>query len=354
MNRRRCWLVALLATLGLLVSPLPAYATPQTSLVAVGDSFASGVGSFIYYNDDTDCYRSPFSYPSQLARATRLPLTLLACSGASTSDVRNEQVPLIPDGADLVTVTVGGNDVGYAPVITTCALPGWLGDCHAAIDAALRTMRNPLLLPAGLDAVYAAVKDNAPGARIVVTGYPRLFNGTDCSPFTFFTAFEMARLNAATVELNAVIQSRAEAAGLTFVDVATAFAGHAVCDRQPWINGFVVPVVNSFHPNVVGHTAYAVLVAPALFGSPVARSDLSPLAAAAVRLPAVTSTQGPARIRVPDLNGPEVARAAARAGVTKAELRRLRAALRQGASNAELDRLDVTITKAAAQRRAAR
>jgi hypothetical protein len=127
-----------------------------------------------------------------------------------------------------------------------------------------------------------------------------------------------------------------------------------VCDPLPWINGLVVPIVNSYHPNVVGHSAYAFLVAPALFGTPVARSDLSPLAAAAVRLPAVTSAQGPTRIRVPDLNSREVARAAARAGVTKAELRRLRAALRQGASNAELDRLDAKITKAAAQRRAAR
>ena len=70
MNRLRCWLVALLATLGLVASPLPAYAAPQ-NLVAVGDSFASGVGSFIYYNDGTDCYRSPFAYPIKIAAAAR-------------------------------------------------------------------------------------------------------------------------------------------------------------------------------------------------------------------------------------------------------------------------------------------
>ena len=108
--------------------------------------------------------------------------------------------------------------------------------------------------------------------------------------------------------------------------------------------------MNSYHPNVFGYSAYAFLVAPALLGSPVARSDLSPLAAAAVSLPAVTSAQGPTEIRMPDLNGPEVSRAAARAGVTKAELRRLRAAQRDGASNAELDRLDAKITAAAAKR----
>ena len=263
-----------------------------------------------------------------------------------------EQVPQIPKGADLVTVTVGGNDIGYAPVITACGLPGWLGNCHAAIDEALDTLRNEL--PGRLTTVYAAVKDQAPAARIVVTGYPLLFNGTDCNLFTFFTASEMARLNDATEKLNELIEAEADAAGVAFVAVARAFAGHAVCDRLPWINGLVLPVVNSYHPNVVGHTAYAVLVAPALVGSPVTRRDLRPLAAAAVRLPVVTSAQGPARIRLPDLNTREVTRAAARAGVTKAELRRLRAAQRQGASNAALDRLDVQITKAAVQRRADR
>ena len=351
MNRRRCWLVALLATLGLLAGPLPAYAAPPT-LVAVGDSFASGVGSFIYYDDGTDCYRSPFSYPSQLAAATGLPLTLLACSGATTDDVLTKQVREIPAGADLVTVTVGGNDIGYAPVLTSCGLPGMAGQLRRRDRRGAGHLDE---LPARLARVYAAVKGKAPGARIVVTGYPRLLNGiTDCNLFTFFTAREMARLNAATDALNTAIQLAAQDAQLPFVAVAPAFDGHAVCDRPPWINGLVLPVVNSYHPNVIGHSAYAVLVAPALFGAPVARGDLSPLAAAAVRLPAVSSAQGPTRIRIPDLNRAEVTRAAARAGVTKAELRRLRAALRSGASNAELDRLDAKITKAAAKRRAAR
>jgi hypothetical protein len=113
-------------------------------------------------------------------------------------------------------------------------------------------------------------------------------------------------------------------------------------------------VVNSFHPNIAGHTAYAVLVGQELFGSPVALQSARRLDAAAASLPTVTSAQGPTRIRVPDLSRPEVSRAAARAGVTKAELRRLRAAQRQGSSNATLDRLDTKITAAAAQRRAAR
>jgi hypothetical protein len=53
-------------------------------------------------------------------------------------------------------------------VVTTCALPGWLGNCDAAVDAGLRTLRS--VLSARLDAVYAAVETRAPGATVAVTG----------------------------------------------------------------------------------------------------------------------------------------------------------------------------------------
>ncbi len=188
---------------------------------------------------------------------------------------------------------------------------------------------------------------------MVVTGYPLLFNGTDCNVLTFFTAAEMARLNAATAELNALIEERSEAAGFTFVPAAAAFRGHAWCDRQPWINGLTISP-NSFHPNISGHSAYARLVGSGAVRHSTARSTTRTLSADQVRLPAVTSARGPARVQPPDLNSAAVARAAARAGVTKAELKRLRNAQQSGASNAALDRLDAKITARAAQRLDAR
>jgi lysophospholipase L1-like esterase len=348
MNRRRCWLVALVAILCLLVGPVPAHAAPRT-LVALGDSYGSGVGSYLYFDDGTDCYRSPFAYSSQLAAATGLSLTLAACSGATTADVLAKQVGLLSAGTDYVTITVGGNDVGFRSVISQCALPGWLGSCSATIQAGLNTLRTEL--PARLENVFQSVKDRAPGATVVVTGYPLLFNGTDCNPLTFFTQSEMKAINAGTAELNEAIRSAADDAGFRFVDAAPAFHGHAWCDPQPWINGLTFPVVNSYHPNIAGNTAYATLVGRTLFGSPVVQAATR-LDAAAARLPAVTSAHGPTRIGIPDLNSPEVARAAARTGVTQAELSRLRSAQRHGAANAALDRLDAKITAAAARRSA--
>lgn len=349
MHRCRVWLVGLLAALALVLAPLPAYAAPRT-LVGIGDSYGSGVGAFLYYDDGTECYRSPFAYPSLLAGATGLELTLAACAGATTADVLAEQLGEVTAGTDYVTITVGGNDVGFADVVTACALPGWLGDCPGTIDAGLRILRTEL--PDRLDEVYAAVRSRAPAANVAVTGYPLLFNGSDCNPLTFFTGGEMARINAGTAELNLLLRARARAAGFTYVPAAPAFRDHAVCDDEPWVNGLVFPLVNSFHPNIAGHTAYAVLAAPALFGTPAARSGLRPPAESRVRLPDVSSAGGPARLQVPDLSRSAIDRAAARAGVTRAELERLRAALRNGAANATLDRLDASIT-AAAQRRAA-
>ena len=348
--RRRLSIIGFLAGLAMLVGTLPAYAAPRT-LVALGDSYGSGVGSYIYYPDGTSCYRSPFSYPSQIAAATGVSLTMAACSGATTSDLLASQIPTVPTNADYVTISVGGNDLGFASVITTCGLPGWLGNCHAAIDAGVATLRGAL--PGRLTNVYAAVRAKAPNAKVVVTGYPLLFNGTDCNALTFFTAAEMARLNAATAELNALIEKQSATAGFTFVSAADAFTGHAWCDRQPWINGLTISP-NSFHPNISGHSAYARLVTPALFGTPIARSTTRTLSADQVQLPAVTSARGPARVQPPDLNSAAVARAAARAGVTKADLKRLRHAQESGASNAALDRLDAKITARAAQRLDAR
>ena len=108
--------------------------------------------------------------------------------------------------------------------------------------------------------------------------------------------------------------------------------------------------MNSFHQNVAGHYAYAVLTAPALFGTPVARSDARQWPSPGSGCPMSARRAGRPGCALPDLNSPAVAQAAARAGVTKAELRQLRTAQRDGTSNTALDRLDARITAAAKRR----
>ena len=349
---------ALLAVAG---APPARAATPEADLVALGDSYAAGVGSGSRYRADDPCLRSPASYPAVVARSEGLALTLAACSGATTADVLADQTRWLAGRTRYVTLTVGGNDLGFAPVLTTCALPGWLGSCRAALAGSLSTLRGAL--PARLDAVLAAVRDRSPGATVVVTGYPRLFGDDDCSALTFFSDAERSRLDAATDELDALVQTRTRAAGLRYVDPRPAFAGHAWCERPSFVNGPGLPRSSSFHPTSAGHAAYADLVGPALgvdhlglreSPGPTAPTTAAPATAAAAGLPAATTGQqtraGAFSFAVPALGTAATTRASLAAGLTRAELARFRRAVRAGADRATLERLDATLTRRAAAR----
>jgi len=342
-RRRARVLTALAAAAALAVAGAQPAAAAAPGYVALGDSFAAGVGARSYDADSADCYRSPKGYPALVAARSGLALTFAACSGAVTADVVEQQASALSSSTRYVTLTVGGNDLGFASVLTTCALPGWLGDCTAAVERGRRTLRTRL--PARLDAVLATVAARSPRARVVVTGYPRLFAGDDCNAATFFSGAEMARLNAATDELDALIDARTRAAGFRYVSPVPRFTGHAWCADEAWVNGLSHPALNSFHPNATGHAAYADLVGPALLGT--ARAAV---AAPAVRLPDTAGARTGYPVRTPDLGTAAVTRASARAGVTRAELAQLRHALASGTSNRELDRLDARITRRAAAR----
>jgi lysophospholipase L1-like esterase len=214
--------------------------------VALGDSYSSGTGTRDYSLDST-CQRSPYAYPA-LIKADRpnTTLTFVACSGAKTSDVLNNQVQYLNSSTNIVTITIGGNDAGFSSVITQCALP-WPWSCDSDITNAQNYIRNTL--PGALNNVYAQIKARAPGARVVVLGYPRLFMGVDCNAGTFFSTDEMTKLNATADLLRDVTSARAAAYGFTFKDAIPPFTGHAVCSTSEWLNGLSNPTSDSYHPN---------------------------------------------------------------------------------------------------------
>ncbi|HEX8509570.1 MAG TPA: SGNH/GDSL hydrolase family protein [Propionibacteriaceae bacterium] len=345
-------LSALLATT-LSLSAAPAQAAASNGYLALGDSYASGLGSRTYYADGTSCYRSPDSYGALTAARYGLSLTLAACSGAVTNDVATRQLRTLSSSTAYVTITVGGNDVGFSPVLTECAMPGWMSNCKGAIDSGLRVLSNQL--PGRITTLLRAVRNRAPGAKVVLTGYPRLFNNEDCHFATFFSNAEEVRLNAATDQLNGVLQRQAGTAGVGFVNPVTSFSGHAWCDDGHWINGLSSPLVNSYHPNTAGHAAYAQLVGPALVGTPpvLSRAAAQRLSSTSstVRLPSSPTSTRPFHFRAPNLNSAKATRMARMAGITTSELNRLRRTQRQGASNAALERLNSEITRAAQLRR---
>jgi lysophospholipase L1-like esterase len=240
-----------------LSTPAPAHAE-QRHLVALGDSYASGLGTRAYDPDSGSCKRSSYAYPAIDAGRIGATLSFKACAGATTADVRDDQLGPLSAGTTDVTITVGGNDVGFRHVITECAMPRWASDCNGAIDDARTTIRHPL--PRRLNHLYRAVHALAPSANVVVVGYPRVFNGEDCNARTFFSPAEEARLNATADLLDRTTRARAVAHGFAFVDPRRAFTGHAVCDDPEWINGLSRPVSESYHPNRKGQRHYANLV----------------------------------------------------------------------------------------------
>lgn len=324
-SRRRALGAGLTTLLGLgaaLALGSPAVAA-GTSYVALGDSYSSGTGTRTYLSDGTSCQRSVYAYPSLDASALGLALTFRACSGARVADVTNTQLSALSSTTAYVTISVGGNDAGFADVLTECAQPGWMSNCNGAVNEAQSIIS--YTLPGRLSSLYSSIRAKAPNARVIVVGYPRIFNGEDCNTFTWFSPTEESRLNATADLLNSRTASAAAGAGFTFVNPTSRFVGHAVCDSPEWINGLSSPISESYHPNVAGHRDGYVPVTKPAFGLGVTLSakkaeakavaSADRLARDAQRYAAVDRTITPERFVAPDLTTPEARAAAARAGV---------------------------------------
>ena len=337
-------------TLGVtaLAAPSVVAATPS-SYVALGDSYSSGTGTRTYLNDGTSRQRSVYAYPSLISSARGYALNFRACSGAKVADVRSTQLGALTSSTSYVTISVGGNDAGFTDVLTQCALPSWASNCNGAIDGAEKIINTTL--PTALGSLYAAIRSRAPGATVVVVGYPRIFNGQDCNLLTWFSPSEETRLNKTADLLNGKLSAAARVAGFGFADPTSRFVGHAVCGSPEWLNGLSNPVGESYHPNRTGHSAgYTPLVSPSLTGATVA-ATAAVLRTARASAPTVTARQKryaardrairPERFVAPDLRSPAVRKKAARAGVN----------LR---SRASIDAVDRSYSRAQAKAWAAR
>ena len=320
-------LVAALGLLALLVAPLAAPSAPAqaaaSSYVALGDSYSSGVGARSYLADGTACQRSVHAHPNLIAVQRGYAFNFRACSGATVPDVTNLQLDALSAATSYVSVSVGGNDAGFASVLTTCALPWWAGNCTAAVDRAQRYITGTL--PDALSTLYARIRSKAPNARVVVVGYPRVFNGRDCNAGTFFTAAEMKRLNETADLLNNRTAAQAAARGFGFANPTGRFLGHAVCDDPEWLNGLSFPITESYHPNRAGQASgYQPVVGPLLTGTttPVTTQVMRTAERTAPRLAkqqrryaARDAAIEPQVFRKPDLTTPAARTKARRAGI---------------------------------------
>lgn len=256
MSVRRFWasastlILAAAAALGI-VQPASATSAAAGGYVALGDSYSSGVGAGSYLSDSGDCRRSTNAYPSLWAAANSpSSFAFVACSGATTSSVAGTQLGALSSSTSLVSVTAGGNDVGFADVMQDCVLSGESA-CLAGVDAAVGKMNNSL--PSGLSSLYSSIHSKAPQAHVVVLGYPRFYKiGGSC--IAGLSEAERTAINNASDVLNGVIAKQAANAGFTFSSVVDEFTGHELCSGDPWLHSVSVPVYNSYHPKAEGQS----------------------------------------------------------------------------------------------------
>lgn len=246
-HRSRLLGLALLCA-GALMPAAKAAAAPQ--YVALGDSYSSGVGTRVFYEESGSCDRGPYAYPPNIASQRGYSLNFEACSGAKTTDVNNNQLSRLSSTTSLVTITIGGNDAGFSEVILNCAL--YYFPCQESIEKADSFIEKTL--PGLLDVTYNDIRNKATTAHVVVLGYPRLFTstGSTCN-VNFLTSEHEKELNHTADILAGVISARAAAHGFTFVDPRSAFSSHEICSSSEWLNGQSNPLSESYHPNVKGH-----------------------------------------------------------------------------------------------------
>jgi lysophospholipase L1-like esterase len=219
-------------------------AAPATHYVALGDSYSSGEGAGSYSGGS--CDRSANAYPQQWANADApASFTFVACSGATTSDVLSSQVSSLSSSTTLVSITIGGNDVGFSSVMETCVLES-TSSCESAVAAAEAKMASPL--PADLDSTLQTIRKDAPSARIVVLDYPDLYDLSKSSSCIGLSTADRTALNQGADELDSTISAAAARNGDTFLDVRSQFSGHEICDSGSWLHSVTWPLDESYHP----------------------------------------------------------------------------------------------------------
>ncbi|MFM9135757.1 MAG: SGNH/GDSL hydrolase family protein [bacterium] len=231
---------------------LPAAGTRQSAdphIVALGDSYMAGIGAGDYWERD-GCRRSVNSPAALWASDVAGALTDLSCPGAKVADVA-QRLPLVPSGADIVLVQVGGNDVGFGTIAGACIIGG-TSSCVAAAQRAIAQARR---LPTSLAALLSRTQGEAPGARVIALGYPSLVGmPAQCasSPAgSVISAESVLALRRVQRSLDAAVRAAARSAGTAYLDWPLDVNAHSLCSPDPW---YVLPgtgrLDDLLHPTV--------------------------------------------------------------------------------------------------------
>ncbi|WP_051386234.1 SGNH/GDSL hydrolase family protein [Actinokineospora inagensis] len=281
--------------LSLLLTPTSAtpVATPVDTdhfhhYVALGDSYASGPGIPTQNGTPPGCGRSSANYPGDLARWLRVAhFTDMSCGGATVPQMTTPQPTgngtnpaqfdaLRPD-TDLVTLTIGGNDISFGEILTTCGTLGATDPTgtpcrdHYVVNGDDTLADRVNRLAPAIDRTLATIHSRSPRATIILVGYLRILPpSTGCWPQVPFAAGDTAYFDRTERALNQMLGTRARAAGAHFVNPYLFSITHDAC--QPADRRWVEPLrpanpAAPIHPNAAGMTAVAGLTWLATLGA---------------------------------------------------------------------------------------
>ncbi|MFZ4603981.1 MAG: SGNH/GDSL hydrolase family protein [Caulobacterales bacterium] len=241
--------------------------------VALGSSFAAGIGLGTRASGSPLlCLRTDHGYPSELSALLGLKLVNASCSGATVGHVlsggqawQGPQLYAVGKAAKLVTLTAGGNDVGYVGDLTRLAyersggFAGWIASLGSASSPGARE-RNFEQLGRDLRATLRQIYDRAPTARIIVVTYPQILPASGTCDAIGLSNVDATVLRSVSDRLAEVTRAAAEAEGVEIVDIAKLSLGHDACSNDPWVNGFRPERGTPFHPNHAGARATAIAI----------------------------------------------------------------------------------------------
>lgn len=242
--------------------------------VALGDSYVAGPLIPVQTGMPPGCQRSNNNYPS-LVQATLRASSFadVSCGGATTKDMTSAQrvngganppqLDALTEDTRLVTLGIGGNDIGFGDIVSTCAAKSSSQPLGAACRDFYHRLGHDVLADRiaatapKVAAVLRGIEQRATAARVLVVGYPTILpdSGPGCFPVVPFSPGDVAYLRQITKALNDMLADQARQAGAEFVDTYRSSVGHDIC--QPpgikWVEGLVpTSPAAPVHPNVLG------------------------------------------------------------------------------------------------------
>ncbi len=253
-----------------LVFVLAAGAARAANYVSLGDSYAAGPLIPNQSLNPLGCLRSSNNYSHLAAPSIGLALKDPSCSGAKTNHMTEQQNvepgPNPPQfnsldaSTTVVSVTIGGNDIGFSEVAQSCiTVNPFSTPCKDKYNAGGKDQLAERIAATApkVDAVLDGIRSRSPLAKIYVVNYPAIFpeTGFGCWPQMPIGFGDVPYLRQTEKGLNAMLASQAAANGATLVDWYKASIGHDACKSTS--NRWVEPLVPGslaapIHPNKAG------------------------------------------------------------------------------------------------------